>query len=77
MEGSEKLRFPGFGLVTGSVSTSTGNGKAQTPYRERKLYVFGELWKDAIEGSFIVGGDCVKDCFELEPVRRGVVSKDL
>jgi len=28
VEGSVKLRFAGFGLVTGFVSASTGNGKA-------------------------------------------------
>lgn len=36
----------------------------------------GIVEKDAIEGSFLVEADCVKDWFELEPVRRGVVSKD-
>ena len=36
-----------------------------TPYRERKLSSLGIVEKDAIEGSFIVEADCVKNCFDL------------
>jgi len=35
VEGKEKLRFPGFGLVTGFVSASNANWQSPTPYRER------------------------------------------
>lgn len=36
-----------------------------TPYRERKLSSLGIVEKDAIEGSFIVEANCVKNCFSL------------
>jgi hypothetical protein len=64
VEGSEKLNFPVFGLVTGFVSASTGNGKAQRLTARGSNTSLGICGKDAIEGSFMVEADCVKDCFE-------------
>jgi len=75
VEGSEKLNFPAFGLVTGFVSASTGNGKAQRLTARGSYTSQGIVEKDAIEGSFIVGTDCVKDCFDSAPIPAGAVSK--
>lgn len=63
VEGSEKLNFPAFGLVTGFVSASTGNGKAHALPRE-EVSSLGFVEKDAIDGSFIAGAACVKNCFD-------------
>lgn len=46
-----------------------------TPYRERKLYVFGNCGKDAIAGSFIAEAACVKDWFKLEELWEFGLSK--
>jgi hypothetical protein len=63
VEGSEKLNFPAFGLVTGFVSASTGNGKAHALPREEVIRLCN-CGKDAIEGSFMAEKDCVKDWFD-------------
>jgi len=70
VEGSVKLRFAGFGLVTGFVSASTGNGKALRLTARGSYTSLGIVEKDAIEGSFIVAADCVKDWFEQR--REGI-----
>jgi hypothetical protein len=64
VEGSEKLNFPVFGFVTGFVSASTGNGKAQRLTARGSNTSLGICGKDAIEGSFMVEANCVKDWFE-------------
>jgi hypothetical protein len=61
VEGNEKLNFPAFGLVTGFVSASTGNGKAHALPREEVIRLWELCGKDAIEGSFMVEADCVKE----------------
>jgi hypothetical protein len=76
VEGKEKLRFPGFGLVTGFVSASNGNGKAQRLTARGSSTSLGVCGKDAIEGSFRVEADCVKDCFEsAESIGKSEVQK--
>jgi hypothetical protein len=69
VEGSEKLRLPGLGSIKGFVSASTGNGKAP-PYRERNVFSFPSMTENAIDGSFIAEGRCVKNWFELGEIQR-------
>ena len=47
VEGNEKLNFPAFGLVTGFVSASTGNGKAHALPREEVIRLW-DLWKKTL-----------------------------
>src|SRR6185503_6500380 len=67
VEGSEKLNFPAFGLVTGFVSASTGNGKAQRLTARGSNTSLGICGKRRCRGQF---HGCSELCQGLLWIRR-------